>query len=241
VTQNRILLGVIGRPHGVRGLVHVVSHTADPANLTAYGPLSDGRGRRFSLRWRGEGLAEVTELRDAGPARVSDRTAAEKLVNTRLYVDREQLPAPEDAEEFYVADLVGMAAVDAAGAMLGKVVTVHDYGAGTSLEIVRDGAAPLLVPFTRACVPQVDIAGRRVTVSPAQEVTLNDAHEALNLAHEAGLNREADQGEGRSAKSEGNRVGTQPDEAAYRPDHPHVRHSRASTSPAARRERCTAP
>ena len=168
--QSNILLGVIGRPHGVRGLVRVVSHAADPANLTAYGPLTDDRGRRFTLRWRGEGLAEVTELRDDGPARIADRTAAETLVNTRLYVDRAQLPKPEDAEEFYVADLVGMTAVDAAGALLGTVVTVHDYGAGASLEIAQDGAAPLVVPFTRACVPQVDVATAHVTVNPPASV-----------------------------------------------------------------------
>ena len=156
--QNRILLGVIGRPHGVRGLVRVVSHTADPANLTAYSPLTDDRGRRFTLRWRGEGLAEVAELGDGTPVMVTDRTAAERLVNTRLYVDRAQLPEP-DAEEFYVADLIGMAAIDAAGKVLGAVATVHDYGAGVSLEIVRDGAPPLLVPFTEASIPEVDSSG----------------------------------------------------------------------------------
>jgi len=216
VAENRILLGVIGRPHGVRGLVHVVSHAADPTNLTAYGPLTDGRGRRFTLRWRGEGVAEVTELRDGGPARVADRTAAGKLVNTRLYVDRAQLPEPEDAEEFYVADLVGMTAIDADGAVLGKVVTVHDYGAGTSLEIVRDGAAPTLVPFTRACVPEVDVGREQIMVNLP----------VINLAREAG------EVEAQSAEGEGDRVGTQPNQAAYRLDRPHVRRSRASTSPA---------
>jgi 16S rRNA processing protein RimM len=165
VPQNRILLGVIGRPHGVRGLVRVTSHTADPAGLTAYGPLSDEKGRRFVLRWRGEGVAEVEEQVDGVAVKVADRTAAEKLTNTRLYVDRAQLPEPEE-EEFYLADLIGMAAVDADanGTVLGNVVTVHDYGAGASLEIVRDGAAPVLVPFTRACVPEVDLARGTVLV-----------------------------------------------------------------------------
>ena len=214
--QNRILLGVIGRPHGVRGLVHMVSHTADPANLAAYGPLTDDRGRRFTLRWRGEGLAEVTELRDDGPVRISDRSTAEKLVNTRLYVDRAQLPEPDDEEEFYVADLVGVTAFDAAGMVLGKVAAVHDYGAGASLEIAQDGAAPLLVPFTRACVPGVDIAKGRVTVDPPD----------INLARAAG------EVEAQSAEGEGDRVGILQKNAACRPDHPHPRRSRASTSPA---------
>ena len=208
--QNRILLGVIGRPHGVRGLVRVVSHTADPANLTAYSPLTDDRGRRFTLRWRGEGLAEVAELRDGTPVMVTDRTAAERLVNTRLYVDRAQLPEP-DAEEFYVADLIGMAAIDAAGKVLGAVATVHDYGAGVSLEIVRDGAPPLLVPFTRAATPEVDLANRRVTIVPPEEADwrntdeandandvndANETNEAPSPLEEAGAAKRTEGGEG---------------------------------------------
>jgi 16S rRNA processing protein RimM len=169
VARNRILLGVIGRPHGVRGLVHVTSHTADPADLTAYGALSDDSGRRFELRWRGEDLAEVTMHMDGTAVKIADRTAAARLTNTRLYVDRTQLPEPE-TEEFYLADLIGTTAIDDTGRVLGEVVTVHDYGAGPSLEIVQDGAPPILVPFTRACVPEVDIAAGRLLVRPADEV-----------------------------------------------------------------------
>ncbi len=193
--ENRILLGVIGRPHGVRGLVHVTSHTADPAALAAYGPLSDDKGRRFTLTWRGEGVAEVFEVRDGMPVRVADRDAAGRLTNTRLYVERACLPPPED-DEFYLVDLIGLEAVDVAGDVLGRVVAVHDYGAGASLEIAREGM-PLIVPFTRAAVPQVDVAGGRVTVSMPDEVdvggTDNDSPPPLE-----GLGREADQcrGEG---------------------------------------------
>ena len=83
--RGRILMGVIGRPHGVRGLVHVTSYAED---LTAYGPLTDAKGRQFVLRWRGEGVAEIAELADGAEVKVADRTAAEKLTNTRLFVDR---------------------------------------------------------------------------------------------------------------------------------------------------------
>jgi 16S rRNA processing protein RimM len=172
--QSRILLGVIGRAHGVRGLLRVVSHTADPARLTAYGPLSDDRGRRFTLRWRGDGVADVAELVDGAERRVADRTAAEKLTNTRLYIDRAQLPEPE-AEEFYLADLIGMAVRDGGGRALGTVAVVHDYGAGPSLEIAT-GGAPLLVPFTRACVPAVDVAAGCLTVVPPGAVDWPDAN-----------------------------------------------------------------
>jgi 16S rRNA processing protein RimM len=163
-----ILLGVIGRPHGVRGLLHVTSHTADPAALADYGPLSDDAGRRFTLAWRGAGIAELTELRDGEPVRLADRDEAARLTNTRLYIERARLPATDD-DEFYLADLIGLAAVDTVGETLGHVAAVHDYGAGASLEIAREGT-PLIVPFTRAAVPEIDIAGGRVIVSLPEEI-----------------------------------------------------------------------
>jgi 16S rRNA processing protein RimM len=157
-------MGVIGRPHGVRGLVRVHSYTADPAGLPEYGPFVDERGRRFSVRWRGEGVAEVAELVDGKPVPVADRTAAEKLVNLRLYAERDRLPPPAE-DEFYLADLIGLEAFRADGVSLGRVDAVHDYGAGTSLEI-----GPLLVPFTRHAVPEVDLVAKRLTVVPPAEV-----------------------------------------------------------------------
>jgi 16S rRNA processing protein RimM len=183
VPESRILMGVIGRPHGVRGLVHVTSYAED---LTAFGPLTDPKGRQFVLRWRGEGVAEIAELADGAEVKVADRTAAEKLTNTRLFVDRSQLPEPED-DEFYLADLVGLIARNTAGEELGTVAAVHDYGAGASLEIARGSAPPLLVPFTRICVPTVDIAAGLLVVAPPQEVEggaveLNEAKSPPPLA-----------------------------------------------------------
>lgn len=163
-------MGVVGRPHGVRGLVRVHSYTADPAALPGYGPLLDDAGRAWTLAWRSEGVAE---LRDAGGKAVTDRTAAEALVNTRLYVERDRLPPP-GRDEFYLADLVGLRAVGADGAALGRVGIVHDYGAGASLEIERAGAAALIVPFTRACVPEVDVAAGQVVVVPPDELIVAD-------------------------------------------------------------------
>jgi 16S rRNA processing protein RimM len=166
VPERRILMGVVGRPHGVRGLVRVHSYTADPAGLATYGPLTDDTGRAWTLRWKGEGIAE---LRDAEGRPLPDRNAAERLVNARLWLDRDRLPPPEE-EEWYLADLIGLQAVDEAGAPVGTVAAVHDYGGGASLEIARDGAPPLLIPFTRAAVPEVDVAGGRLTVCPPAEV-----------------------------------------------------------------------
>ncbi len=174
--DSRILLGVVGRPHGVRGQVRIVSYTADPASLAEYGPLCDDAGRRFTLRWRREGIAEVAEIVGETPVAVSDRNAAERLTNTRLYTERDRLPAP-DEDEFYLADLVGLTVVDGGPAPLGTVAAVHDYGAGASLEIAPVGnGPPVLLPFTRACVPEVDLAsGRLVAVMPHEVEVREDA------------------------------------------------------------------
>jgi 16S rRNA processing protein RimM len=110
--------------------------------------------------------------------KVADRTAAEKLTNTKLFIDRSALPPPEE-DEFYLADLMGLKVVDPDGKPLGTVAVVHDYGAGASLEIERPGAAPLLLPFTAACVPTVDIAGGRlVAVLPAEIVVQPTSEDA---------------------------------------------------------------
>ena len=165
---RRILLGVIGRPHGVRGLAHVHSYAADPASLARYGLLTDDAGRGFRLRWRGEGIAELTEIVDGKRVKVADRAAAERLVNTRLHVGRDRLPEP-GPDEFYFADLVGLLAVTPDGREVGRVAAVHDYGAGAWLEI-----GTLLLPFTGACVPELDIAAGRLTVVPPAETDVRE-------------------------------------------------------------------
>jgi 16S rRNA processing protein RimM len=176
VPDSRIQVGVIGRAHGVRGHVRVASHTADPADLTAYGPVSDAAGQRYVLRWVSEGVAEVSRLVGGRPVKVADRTAAEKLTNTGLFIDRAALPPPGD-DEFYLADLIGLTAVDPDGKTLGTVAVVHDYGAGASLEIERPDAAPLLLPFTAACVPTVDIEGGKLVAVVPDEIVVPPAPE----------------------------------------------------------------
>jgi 16S rRNA processing protein RimM len=166
VPENHILMAVIGRPHGVRGLLRVTSYAGD---LAGYGPLSDAKGRRFVVRPRGAGVAEIAEIVDGIEVKVVDRAAAERLTNTRLHVAREQFPEPEP-DEFYLVDLIGLTAIDTAGASLGTVSAVHDYGAGVSLEIARDETPPLLVPFTRACVPDVDLGAGCLRVELPTEI-----------------------------------------------------------------------
>jgi 16S rRNA processing protein RimM len=162
-----ILMGVIGRPHGVRGLVRVNAYTEDPGALADYAPLIDRTGRKFDLQWVSENIAQLSEITAAGPRRISDRNEAERLTNTELFAPRSALPEAEDGE-FYLADLVGLAARNAAGADIGKVIAVHDYGGGVSLEIGGAGT-PLLVPFTRQAVPVVDVSSGHVIVDPPAE------------------------------------------------------------------------
>jgi 16S rRNA processing protein RimM len=176
VSNRPVLLGVVGRAHGVRGLVRVTSHTADPADLTGYGPLSDPSGRTFTLRWMAEGIAEIFEHVDGEPVKIADRTAAERLTNTRLFIERDRLPPTED-DEFYLADLIGLSAVDARRVPVGVVSIVHDYGAGVSLEVSRDQANSLLIPFTMACVPEVDVAAGCLVIVPPDEIDEAEAAE----------------------------------------------------------------
>ncbi|MGH7078623.1 MAG: ribosome maturation factor RimM [Acetobacteraceae bacterium] len=161
---RRILLATIGRPHGTSGLVHVTCYAADPASLARYRPLEDEAGRQYRLSWAKEGIARLSILSSSQDQPIRDRTAAAGLVNRKLFVARSSLP-PTNPEEFYLADLIGLAAFDAAGESLGVVSAVHDYGAGASLEI-----GPLMIPFTRAAVPEVDLGAGRITVAPPPEI-----------------------------------------------------------------------
>jgi 16S rRNA processing protein RimM len=161
--SDRICLGIITAPHGVKGLVRVKSFTAEPDAIAAYGPLEDEAGRRLALSFIG--AAKGVQL--ARIAGVEDRDAAERLKGVRLYLPRAALPATED-EEYYHADLLGLAAELPDGTRLGEVRAIYGFGAGDSIEIARPGAAPLLVPFTRAAVPVVDLAHGRIVVDPPE-------------------------------------------------------------------------
>ena len=167
MSQRLILMGVIGKPHGVRGLLRVNCYAEDQEALAEY-PLSDRTGRRFQLEWMHDNVAQLSEITPKGNRAIIDRNEAEKLTNTELFAPREALP-PLEEEEFYLTDLIGLKARNEAGVEIGSITAVHDYGGGPSLEI-SPGA--LLVPFTRAAVPVVDIAAGHVTVVPPVEVVV---------------------------------------------------------------------
>jgi 16S rRNA processing protein RimM len=156
-----VRVGRIGAAHGIAGAVRVKSFTARPESLGDYGPLSaaDGRQLRVSTL-RPAGSVVVVQFEGVG-----DRNAAEALNGTDLFVPRDRLPAPED-EEYFHADLIGLAAVTRAGTEIGTVVGVENYGAGDLIEIARAKGNTVLIPFTRANVPEIDLAARRLIVDP---------------------------------------------------------------------------
>ena len=163
---RRIQVGVFGAPHGVRGELRLKSHTGDPLAIGDYGPLSDDAGRRFELTALRPVKDDILVVRVKG---VADRAAAAALTHVKLFVDRAALPQA-DEEEFYHADLIGLRAETQDGAPVGTVVAVHNHGAGDILEIAPEAGDTLLLPFTRAVAPVVDVRGGRIVVAPPAEV-----------------------------------------------------------------------
>jgi 16S rRNA processing protein RimM len=164
---ERICVARIGAAHGVKGEVKLWSFTADPAAVADYGPLESEDGlQRFEI----EAMRPAKDHLVARLSGVHDRDAAQRLTNMRLYVARERLPAPAP-DEFYHADLIGLRAESRDGAELATIVAIHDFGAGDLLELRATGAsATVLMPFTAATVPVVDIAGGRIVIDPPQDL-----------------------------------------------------------------------
>lgn len=168
--DDLILIARIGAPHGVKGAVRVKAFTADAAAIGDYGPLAATDGRVLEIaQMRPEKSVVIVSF-----AGVDDRDAAEALNGTDLYVARSALPASDETDEFYHVDLIGLAALTPDGDRFGTVIAVHDFGAGEMLEIEQETeqarGKTLLLPFTRAVVPQVDVAGGRIVVVPPPEV-----------------------------------------------------------------------
>ena len=162
----QILVGRFGAPHGVRGEVRLQSYTGDPKAIATYGPLT-GQGRVFTLKTVRLVKDNLLVARVVG---IDTREAAEALTHIELFVARDALPPP-DEDEFYLADLIGLDAVDTAGAIVGTIVAVPNHGAGDILEIApATGGESLLLPFTKAVVPTIDIPARRVTIVPPEDI-----------------------------------------------------------------------
>ena len=162
MSRDRVLLGVVAAPHGVRGLVRIKSYTEDPMAVGIYGPLSDESGKK---EYRVEALSAARGAVLARIEGVADRTAAEALRGLRLYVERGALPETGE-REWYEADLIGLGAIGRDGRDWGKVVAFHDFGAGSVMEVSGGRTGGLMLPFTDEAVPEIDIERGRLVVDP---------------------------------------------------------------------------
>jgi 16S rRNA processing protein RimM len=152
----------------VKGEVRVKSFTSDPTAFKNYGALLDERGVRsftvLAARLVKDDMC-VVRFREAG-----DRDAAAALTHTKLYALRANMPAVEEGE-FFHADLIGLRAETRDGAVMGHVVAMQNFGAGDMLEIApQGGGETLLLPFTNAVAPVVDLAGKRIVIEPPDEI-----------------------------------------------------------------------
>jgi 16S rRNA processing protein RimM len=163
----QLVVGRIGRAHGIRGDVFVAVRTDDPEARFAAGSV-------LATDPAEVGPLTVTEARNhSGKLVVSfagytDRSAAETLSGVRLVIDSADLPPSDDPEEFHDHELVGLAAVLGDGTPLGSVTEVVHGPAGDLLAIAREGGGEVLVPFIREFVPEVDVAGGRVVLTPPE-------------------------------------------------------------------------
>jgi 16S rRNA processing protein RimM len=174
--KGHVCLCIIGAAHGVRGAVKAKCFAENIADLAAYGPLRDGQGQEFKITSAKPDKIGARLTLDG----VHSREAAEALRGTALFLAREKLPALNDADDFYHADLIGLSVMDVAGEPLGKVAGVHNFGAGDLLEIAPDEnnqehnqehnqEKSAFYPFTKEIVPQIDIAAGFLTLVPPIE------------------------------------------------------------------------
>ena len=165
-----VLLAAVMGAQGLKGEVKVKVFTAAPDALPRYGVLHAGDGRPF----------RITAFRSVKPGEaviafegIRDRTAAEALKGTQLFVARDALPET-DEDEFYHADLIGLEAQDSEGRVIGKVGALHNYGAGDVMDIAAPDGDTILIAFTRETVPVINIAEGYIVVAVPEDDEDND-------------------------------------------------------------------
>lgn len=160
---DRVIVGAIGGAFGVQGEVRLKSYCADPAAISDYTPLYAEDGRSFAQ------VVLTGQLKNGFTARIDGvvtKEDADALRNMNLYAERAVMPSLPD-DEYYYADLIGLSVLDTGGTTLGTVKNVMDHGAGDLLEIIVPGASDtVLLPFTQAVVPTVDLTAKRIVADP---------------------------------------------------------------------------
>jgi 16S rRNA processing protein RimM len=167
MSDARICVGAFAGAFGVHGEVRLKSFCADPEALATYGPLWTEAGDRSFTLEISRPIASGFAARVSG---VRSKEEADALKGTRLFADRDALPSLPD-DEYYHADLIGLSVHDTGGRFLGTVAAVYNHGAGDILEISGPGIeTPVLLPFTLAAVPTVDLASGRIVADPPEGV-----------------------------------------------------------------------
>lgn len=173
MAEDRLCVGVIVGAHGVRGDLRVKSFTAEPQDIVSYGTLTDADGVR-GFRMRLLGMARgVLRVHIDG---IESRDDAEALAGVELYVTRDRLPALEE-DEFYHSDLVGLRAERPDGSLYGTVQAMYDFGAGDIIEIALAEGGAVVLPFTRAVAPEIDLTAGRIVIVPPEELVAGEADE----------------------------------------------------------------
>jgi 16S rRNA processing protein RimM len=176
---NPVLLAVIGGAQGLKGELRVKSHTQMPAGFAGYGMLYDKAGKSYEVL-QTRPSKDVVITRFAG---INDRTAAEALTGTELFVERAALGNQVLAEDDYLhADLIGLKVVDGEGHEQGKVTAVLNFGAGDILEVSKHRGHSVAIPFTKAAVPDIDFESKLITID-AVAAGLVDDDDDEGLAH----------------------------------------------------------
>ncbi len=160
-SERLIALGVIASAHGIRGQVKIRSFTADPRDITAYGPLKDHTGRVYKLTIAGQNK----DMLFASIEGITDRDAAEALRNIELFVPRDAFPEPQE-HEYYHEDLVGLEILTPDGKLFGTILAVHNFGAGDLLSVKLVSGKEEFYPFTRSIFPEINIAKKIAIIEP---------------------------------------------------------------------------
>jgi 16S rRNA processing protein RimM len=189
--SSQICIARIGAAHGVRGAVKLWTFTEDPFAVTRYGRLTTKDGaRQFELAQAREAKGHLVATFKG----VTTRNEAERLNGLELYVARDKLPATEE-DEYYHADLIGLAAMTTMGEPLGKVIAIHNFGAGDIIEIAPPAGTTIMLPFSNAVVPTVDIAGGCVIIALPEEIGDDDSEAADPTAPDLSMSRPRESGD----------------------------------------------
>ena len=163
MSDRKLCVGVVTAAHGVSGQVRVKSFTATAGDIARYKPLTDASGERvFCLDIVGRAKGVLLARIDG----ILNRDAADELRGTKLFVERNALPDADDEDEFYHVDLVGLAAILPDGNAYGTVKAVYDFGAGDMIEFELTESGDVILPFTRAVIPEIDLDQGWIIVDP---------------------------------------------------------------------------